>query len=95
MRSLEASAWEAQVTRRGAEPGLVVARVESASFTLTHIHEICTEFNEGYTLQRMANYGYASGNRSVRSTQARYSGTIVMNLHESDLGTIMPSCAKD
>ena len=64
-------------------------------FTLTHIHEICTEFNEGYTLQRMANYGYASGNRSVRSTQARYSGTLVMNVHESDLGTIMPSCAKD
>ena len=30
-------------------------------FTLTHIHEICTKFNEGYTLQRMADYGYASG----------------------------------
>ncbi len=64
-------------------------------FTLSHIHEICTKFNEGYTLHRMANYGYASGNRSVRSTQARYSGTIVMNVHESDFGTIMPSCAKD
>ena len=38
-------------------------------FTLTHIHEICTKFNESYTLQRMANYGYAFGNRSVRSTQ--------------------------
>ena len=39
-------------------------------FTLTHIHEICTKFNEGYTLHRMVNYAYASGNRSVRSTQA-------------------------
>jgi len=28
-------------------------------FTLTH--EICSKFNEGYTLHRMANYGYASG----------------------------------
>src|SRR6266576_2185428 len=33
-------------------------------FTLAHIHEICTKFNEGYTLHRMANYGYVSGNRS-------------------------------
>ncbi len=43
-------------------------------FTLTHIHEICTKFNEGYTLHRMVNYAYASGNRSVRSTQAHSSG---------------------
>src|SRR6267378_5609384 len=41
-------------------------------FTLTHIHEICTKFNEGYTLHRMASYGYASGNRSVRSTLGRF-----------------------
>jgi len=30
-------------------------------FTLTHIHEVCTKFNEGYTLHRMANYGMPPG----------------------------------
>ena len=42
-------------------------------FTLAHIPDFCTKFNEGYTLHRMANYRYASGNRSVRSTLARLS----------------------
>ena len=58
-----------------AEPVILLLR---RPFTLTHIHEICTKFNEGYTLHRMANYGYASGNRSVRSTLARFSGGIGM-----------------
>ncbi len=30
-------------------------------FTLTHIHEICTKFNEGYTLHRMPTMGMHPG----------------------------------